>query len=66
LVVDEEPLVLEGLLLDGLDEAPLALEGLLLDGLEELLLPVPELMPLELELEPELLFSLFSCFSHSE
>ena len=59
----EEPFEPE---LDGLDEAPLALEGLLLDGLEELLLPVPELMPLELELEPELLFSLFSCFSHSE
>ena len=38
--------------LDGLDDEPLALEGLLLDGLDELELPEPELMPLELELEP--------------
>ena len=60
----EDPFVPE---LDGLDEAPLALEGLLLDGLVELeVLPEPELMPFELELEPELLFSDFSCFSHSE
>ena len=66
--MDEEPLVLEGLLLDGLVEEPLALDGLLLDGLEELELPAPELMPLEEEpeVEPEPLFSLFSCFSHSE
>ena len=59
----EDPFVPE---LDGLDEAPLALEGLELDGLDELELPEPELMPFELELEPELLFSDFSCFSHSE
>lgn len=54
--------------LDGLDEEPLALEGLELDGLEELELPEPELMPLEdePEVDPEPLFSLFSCFSHSE
>lgn len=37
--------------LDGLDEEPLALEGLELDGLLLLELPEPELMPLE-ELEP--------------
>jgi hypothetical protein len=52
LVVEELPLEL-GLELDGLLEAPLALEGSELDGLLELLLPAPELMPLEDELEPE-------------
>ncbi len=62
MVVEEDPLPM----LDGLLEDPLALEGLELDGLE-LLLPEPELMPLdEPEVEPEPLFSLFSCFSHSE
>jgi hypothetical protein len=55
LVLLEEPLEP---VLDGLEEEPLALDGLVLDGLEldglvvELLLPEPELMPLEDELAP--------------
>ncbi len=64
-MVEDDPLPMPEL--EGLLEEPLALEGLELDGLEELLLPAPELMPLdEPEVEPEPLFSLFSCFSHSE